>query len=1009
MRPIRLEFEAFGPFPGTEVVDFVSLDDLGLYLVSGPTGAGKTSIYDAMLFALYGKVPGARSDNTLRSDFATADATAEVSLVFEAQGTVWRTKRQPTQSRAKQRGSGYTTVQAKATLERYDGTNWQQVESRKQKVDDRVVGLVGLDHEQFSQVVLLPQGEFQKLLRATPQDRERLMRRLFATEGFDRAIRHLKDEAARAKSAARESAAEAKEARSGADRVWDDLLAGVRDTASSTDLEALEWEDDHLDAFDGHLARKEFAKAWASTLADARKVADDEAEAAESAFRELEADAGRFKAAEGHRRTLAGLEETREEAEEQRVVLDRGRKATPVVEALDELDPLEVAVNEAESVKVEAVKALVESGLEEEAVPATVAKANTLSGRWSQSAERFDGLVQVLADAVGREKDEAAHRGDTEEALKAVECTDAAITAKIAELVTLDEQYEVARAAQEELPDSVEAHRTAEAANSAVGDLKAARKEVRAAERAFRSAQGARSLAETALKEEQSRETLDMAGRLARDALIEGGPCPVCGSEDHPAPAVPPKARQSSALENADEALREAVAEEGEAKGTLTTARRARTRAEKVFDRLDLGDPPDVLGPLEKSVASTLKEAEARVGPLRDLAATATSVGKKVKAERDALQELRDKRSTMEAKALRHDEQAGQAAGQAETLRGRVIKAIGHDDPTVRRGEARAVVEALAGLVDALGKLEAATKERDIQLRAVNRQVVAAGFADHDAARDAKRPEEELEALEQRLEERRIAHQEARLGLQELEKQGVPEEAPDVSSAADASKEAVARVETLGGAVTRIDERCRNFEQAVDNALERVDEASGVSKVANRADRVDNVCRGIRGTRSLESWVLARHLRAIAAEASQRFQEVSAGRFVFTVVESLDEESQGPARLEITDHYNGETRAVSSLSGGETFQASLSLALGLADTVQQRQGGIHIDSLFVDEGFGSLDLESLDQAMDTLEELQEGGRTVGVISHVSEMKQRIAEGLRVVKTDRGSHIRAGRS
>jgi len=351
----------------------------------------------------------------------------------------------------------------------------------------------------------------------------------------------------------------------------------------------------------------------------------------------------------------------------------------------------------------------------------------------------------------------------------------------------------------------------------------------------------------------------------------------------------------------------------------------------------------------------------------------------------------------------------GQAAGQAETLRGRVTKAVGHDDPTVRRGEARAVVEALAGLVDALGKLEAAAKARDIQLRAVNRQVVAAGFADHDAARDAKRPEEELEALEQRLEERRIAQQEARLVLQELEKQGVPEEAPDVSSAADASKEAVVRVETLGGAVTRIDERCRNFKQAVDNALQRVAEASGVSKVANRADRVDNVCRGIRGTRSLESWVLARHLRAIAAEASQRFQEVSAGRFVFTVVESLDEESQGPARLEITDHYNGETRAVSSLSGGETFQASLSLALGLADTVQQRQGGIHIDSLFVDEGFGSLDLESLDQAMDTLEELQEGGRTVGVISHVSEMKQRIAEGLRVVKTDRGSHIRAGRS
>jgi len=177
---------------------------------------------------------------------------------------------------------------------------------------------------------------------------------------------------------------------------------------------------------------------------------------------------------------------------------------------------------------------------------------------------------------------------------------------------------------------------------------------------------------------------------------------------------------------------------------------------------------------------------------------------------------------------------------------------------------------------------------------------------------------------------------------------------------------------------------------------------------ADLAHGVDTVCRGGKRSRSLESWVLARHLREVSAEASQRLHGMTAGRFVFTVVERDDEDQPVPVRLDVIDHHNGETRSVRSLSGGETFLASLSLALGLADTVQHRQGGVRIESLFVDEGFGALDATSLDQAMDTLSDLQEGGRTVGVISHIDEVKQRIATGLEVIKSERGSHIVPGR-
>ena len=1011
MRPVRLEFEAFGPFPGTEVVDFGPLDDLGLYLVSGPTGAGKTSIFDAMVFALYGRVPGARgrSDTNLRSNFASDSATARVSLEFEARGDLWRAERQPAQRRMKQKGSGHTIVAPKATLERHDGTNWQQAESGKRKVDDRVAQLVGLDQDQFSQVVLLPQGEFQQVLRAEPRERERLMRRLFATEGYDRAIRHLEEQARNARNRAREAASEVGEARSGADRLWNDLLTGVRNTASSTGLEVPSWEDDHLDALDGRKAREKFAEAWLSTLVAARKVADGEAEAADAAHRELEAEACRFVDAEGHRRTLAQLEETQEEADEQAAVLDRGRKATPVVEALAVLDGLVGALEAAESAHASAVEALIEAGLPKADVPPTPARANTATTRWSESGARFAGLVETLADAIQNEEAEATHRAQADTAREAVVAADAEITTRATELAELEEQHEAARTAQDGFPAADDALKNAEAVTSAVGDLKDARRAVRDAEKALRIAEKARSSAETALEEERSLETLDLAGQLARDALVEGEPCPVCGSEDHPAPAVPAKGRRATALKDAEGALRSADAAEGEAKGALTTARGAVTKAEKAFGGLGLGDPPDDLVPLVGEAATNEKEAKAKLTPLRKLAETATPLAKKVDGARGLLQKAKDGRTSQEAEATRLDGLAAEASSKAKEFRRRVTKAVGDDDPADRQAEAEAIVAALGGLVEALGKLEMSTKARDTQQRSVDRLVVSAGFEDHDAARAAARPEGELTALDEQLEERRSTQQEARAALQELEKQGVPDEVPDVATAAAASQEAAARATTLGDAVTRIDERRRTFKAAVDNARDRVEAAAEVSAAADLADKVDKVCRGIRGTRSLESWVLARHLRAVAGEASQRFQGVSAGRFVFTVVESTDDDDrQGPARLEITDHYNGETRAVSSLSGGETFQASLSLALGLADTVQQRQGGVHIDSLFVDEGFGSLDPESLDQAMDVLEELQEGGRTVGVISHVSEMKQRIVTGLDVVKRDKGSHIVPGR-
>jgi exonuclease SbcC len=1010
MKPNRLEFEAFGPFPGTEVVEFDPLDDLGLYLVGGPTGAGKTSIFDAMVFALYGKVPGARgrgNNTNLRSNFATGTATARTCLEFEAQGAWWRASREPTQRRAAKKGSGETTAPATATLERHDGTTWQPVETGIRKVDAKVVELVGLDHEQFSQVVLLPQGEFQQLLRAGPKERESLMRRLFATEGYKRALEYLQAEAQQRKADSHGARKTAEDALSSADTSWDVLLRGVREASTATGIEAPDWDVDDLDAVAGYDARRRFVKAWSNVLTTERKSADADAAAADDAHRAVEAETKRFTEAEAHRATLEELESTQTETDDQKAVLDSGKKAAPVVEALDEFDILEKTAADAETAHTAAVAGLVTAGLPEGEVPATVTRANTASTHWSAEGARFGTLVQTQAEAVGHEETEATKRESAEAARKAVADADAEISKQEGEIAELEEQLKDARTAQAARADAGEELREAKDAKSAVDGLQDARKAVDVAEKALRTAERTKSKADDALEDEMSRETLDLAGRLAKDSLVPGEPCPVCGSEEHPAPASSSGRWEASALKAAKSEQKAASEAVVTIKENLRGAKSARTRAERTFDGLKMGDPADDLGPLLKEVETRRKEATTTEDSLRKAAKPVEELTRKVDTARSAFQSERDERTAKNADASTDDELADAAAKQAKELHARVTKAVGDDDPADRQAEAEAIVKALGVLVEALGERDTATKSRDTQQRAVDRQMTSGGFGNHDEVRAAARPEETLEALEKQLGIRHAAQQEALTGLKALEKEGVADEAPDVKTAATTLKAANDRAGEFRSAVVLVDERSRNFDEAVDKARKCAEEASEVSAAHDLAHKVDQVCRGGQRTGSLESWVLARHLRDVAAEASERFQGVSAGRFVFTVVESGEDEPPGPVSLQITDHYNGETREVNSLSGGETFQASLSLALGLADTVQHGQGGIRIDSLFVDEGFGALDPGALDVAINTLSDLQEGGRTVGVISHLDEIKQRITTGLEVVKTDRGSHIVPG--
>ncbi len=1013
MRPLKLELKAFGPFAGSEQVDFEALAELGLYLVAGDTGAGKTSVFDAMVFALYGRVPGARGTKgegvaRLRSDFASDSTTTSVMLEFEVHGTVWRVNRTPEQLRAKKRGDGFTTASAKATLEKRSASGWREEASGTRSVDPRVVELLGLDHEQFSQVVLLPQGKFEKVLQAKADDREALLRTLFATEGYERAAEYLKDLASERRIEANNAEARAEEVLGTATTAWERTVEGFSEITDATGVSIPPWVDDDESPVAGREARVAYLERWKEAVGAEQALADDVADIAREAHRLADVDAGRFDEASGLRATLDALDKSRPEAEADAKRLDGARRAEPVVDALDKSDELSESRQDAESAHVAAVEDLCGAGLPSEEVPATAVEANRLSRKWSKTETKCQGFMADLGEAARHAESAAGHSKKAESARKKVVGLDESVEELAGDLEALGADLKVAAGARDELPAAIEAQRQAEAIHGAADGLRSARSTAKTVGAVVRKATRATETAKAAVDSQRERDRKDVAAKMASDALVAGRPCPVCGSLDHPRRASPPKGQSGSGLGKADSAYRDALSAEASAKADLRRASKDHATAEKAYTEAGLGEPEADLRPIIATAKASLAVAAADLKQLRKQAAGASGFEKRVNKAREELQDTKDSRATWKADAERLDELAEAAEQEAKRLTTKVERALGEvPDPAVLAAEAAAIVEALDTVVTTLGDLAEAATRCETQDGVVAKLLGSSGFTSGEKARASALPDHEMDEIDERLEERKQTEKTKRDRLAELDEDGVSEIRPDVDAARRVVEKAANHANAVRDSGRLLSERRGAFETAVDEASKKARAAAKARKEADLAGTVDKVIRG-RGVdaRSLESWVLAHHLRAVAAVASVRLLGMSAGRYAFKVSDTDDKGRVVGLRLDVDDRHTNAARSVNTLSGGETFLASLSLALGLADTVQRRSGGIQIDCLFVDEGFGALDSDALDKAIDTLSGLQAGGRTVGVISHVQGVKDRFAPGLQIVKTDHGSHIRA---
>ncbi|GAB2866392.1 SMC family ATPase [Actinocorallia aurea] len=1009
MRLRELTVSAFGPFAGTERVDFSALADAGLFLIQGPTGAGKTSVLDAVCFALFGTVPGPRKAiRSLRSDHAAPGAEPKVVLEYAISGRVFRLTRTPEWQRPKLRGTGTTRQQASVILEERDGGGWRALSTRIDEAAHHVENTLGMNIDQFSQVALLPQGDFAAFLRAGVEDRRRVLEKLFATEIYAAVEKRLADERARAN---REAEALHAEVVTTARLVTQ--VAG-EDPPEGADEEALLAWAEGLAA--GHAARLEGA-AEALEAARARMTAAQQAAtgAAEQArLRREHAEAVRRRA------DLDGVAPRVEALRDRLAAAERAERVRPYGSAAA------ARLRESEAARAAAVAA---RGALTALTPPSPLPCACSDGASSDGPEEcLCGVLDAKAPAevVGRARrvwqDEVARL----EALRGREAKLAEVTRESAKQDTRREHQaaaeEKARLEVERLPAVIETdRRELELARIGAAQLPAARKAEQDAGQAVEDARRRDQLGHDLAKAEEARRAAVDRAQEATDALQairgarlagmaallasglrEGEPCQVCGSPEHPAPApgaaeVPTDAEEERAAA-VEEKLRRAREE------AALRVEGVRTEYDVLADRVE-GPPASLMEALAaaRTQLRERREAERRVEPLEARVREGERLLDTARAaQAEAARQVAEAVASLQALT----EEAGELRAELATARG--------EDLTLAARIARLSAEEalLEAAVAADARVGTAARELAQAEEAFEAAWREQEFASVDEARAALLQEADRAAA--REEVRRFDDADAAVRARLADPALVAAAAADEIDADKARQTATEAEEAHTALVSARDEaRKVSADLAKLSAALRASHAAWIPArdLYRTTAQLANLVNGQPPNpvqMRLSAYVLSARLDQVVAAANARLSTMAQNRYLLL---RTDERAAGERKkaggglgLRVVDSWTGQEREPATLSGGESFVTSLALALGLADVVAAEAGGAEINTLFIDEGFGTLDEDTLDEVMNVLDALRGGGRSVGVVSHVAELRTRIPTQLRLAKTRRGSTL-----
>lgn len=1021
MRLHRLEIEGFGPFRRPQVVDFDQLAETGLFLIAGRTGAGKSSILDAVSFALYGAVPRyASGEKRLRSDHSEPDEASVVTLEFSVNDVRYRVQRSPEYQRPSRRGGDKLTKQAaEVSLHRWEDGAWVGLGARAKDVDgEHLPEVLQLTREQFQQVILLAQNRFAGFLLAKSSERQEVLRTLFGTRRFEDYAERLNERrrlsetqiaADNAVLSERLSAAEDLIVREalGPSAANIDSRATASDNAPS-ELAASEGPAERLRRVVEAVPRASYR---AESAGESANLAEKQHDAA-SDF--LSTERARLKQQQERataREALATLDAQLPVLDALRAELSLADAAEPVRATLDHVATSSARRQQAEEAALDAIESwqAVAAGNSSVVMPLELPDVTELATATAQAelfASAASNLTAVVGELAASVRSEAALPQLREQHATTVN------TAKTAERVVReldDRAAELPKRRAEverqlaELATLVATHETRErqvseaaVALTAAQQAEALSIELRAADLAQAEALAVEAGAGATLAA-RIRQRLDgHAAELARD-LRDGEPCAVCGSTAHPNPTT----FDGDIVTDADITIAEQTKQQAAALVASTTAAATELRARVAEHNATAGgrtraecETLHATATAELQLSLTAVQEQHRLSATRDELAAAEAG---IAAERT------------EASAAVTAAQVAVATAQerVEVAERAQLEARAEWDTVADRHDAVAAVQhAVADLARALEEVARRAQTAAEARASLSELLDVSGFPDEAAAKSALRDSDFRSSARKQLADYDTDRDREKATLLRLELEMLPEELIDLTgpvAAAEAARAAWGAARAAQASALLVHERLAELAQSAAEAHRHIGSAAEQhAELVRLADTINgkepNTMR-----MSLETFVLAAELEEIVVAANTRLDAMSAGRY--RLVHSDERAARGAASglgIDVFDSHTGRARPASSLSGGETFLASLALALGLAEVVTARAGGVRLDTLFIDEGFGSLDAETLDTAMHTLEELHSGGRTVGVISHVEAMHERIPHQLRVAIDQDGS-------
>ena len=921
MRPLRLKMTGFGPYRETNVIDMESLGRGGLYLITGDTGAGKTFIFDAITYALYGDMSGSgRDTKTVRSQYSADGDKTEVELVFEYCGRRYMVTRNPEYNRAKKSGEGFTKQTAGATLIKPDGS----AVDGTSKVNEEIRNILGIDKEQFCSIAMIAQGEFRKVLNAGTDERQKLFRKLFNTQPYSMLADELKELSRRNQ------------------EKYNDSIRGINLCLSAVSCSFDESLSDELEelrerAEDKKAMSEEICELLGSIINKGTERAAHISEELAEVDNTLTGLNNTIALAKDHRKNVKSLEDARNAVPEldraidsANKMLDEANNKKPLIEKLEsDAALIEASIDsydELDAISLERTEILKDIEKKTEELTSAQDAADELGRKVKNSEEQLEELrysgeeLVKITGAIDKKQDRIV-----------------VLETLINEIEKTVKSSDMLKKQQDELEPVID---KAESLEAEYGRMLSA-------------------------------YMREQAGILA-GTLRTGEPCPVCGSINHPAPAELNKDAPS------EEEIEE---KEKEAKAARDKASRLMAEAHKTK------------GNLETLMTSTLAMALRETG-IEDLTEAGKSADIEVNSQKVSLAELREKEKELKEKSKK-----------AEELNAAL--------PVLRRSfeEKKSGIQEIEKSLNASNTQLAAV---DARFQQVKKDLVYSSREEAENSMAAKASEAKRlrNDIDKAVRDANTAVSDKKVNdtkISELEKVVSGYEPVDEEAAAEAAAAALSEKEALTESGIQIASELKSAEAAIGSVKAGAEELERIRRDHEIIDALNRTANGsIPGKEriTLESYVQSFYFERIIRRANIRLRMMSDGQYEFVKAgESGDKRHLSGLDLCVLDHYSGTERPVSTLSGGESFMASLSLALGLSDEVQASAGGIRLDTMFVDEGFGSLDSETLEKAIRTLTELSDEDKLVGIISHVDALKSRIDRQI-VVTKDRDAGSRA---